>query len=88
MEETENERYLTSEVFSDVYHLFAFLYGWEYFEGSVDDLQAHLHDYFKGDLRCTPPTEDTLMQHVLRAFKQITISKSAHLFQQNIPDST
>ena len=47
----------------------------------LKDQQAHLYDYFKGDLRCMPPTEDTLMQHVLRAFKQINISKSAHLFQ-------
>ena len=55
-------------------------------DGSADDLQAHLYDHFKGDLRCLPHTEDTLMQHVLRAFIQIITSKSAHLSPQNIPD--
>ena len=76
MGETENERYLTGEMFNHVCRLFAILCGWGYFEGSADDLWAHLYDYFKGDLRCMPPTEDTLMQRVLRAFKQ---SPSANL---------
>ena len=85
--ETENERYLTGEMFNYVCRLFAILCGWGYFEGSADDIWAHLYDYFKGDLRCMPPTEDTLMQRALRAFKQITIGKSDILFQQNIPDN-
>ena len=78
MGEPEKERYLTGEMFNAVCRLFAILYVREYFEGSADDLHAHLYDL--------PPTEDALMQHVLRAFVQIIISKSSHLFQQNIPD--
>ena len=39
-------------------------------------------------MRCMPYTEDTLMQHNLRAFQQITIRKYVHIFHQNIPDST
>ena len=41
---------------------------------------------------CLQPTEDTLMQHVLRAFIQIIVSNFAHLSQQisqtqhNMPD--
>ena len=51
-------------------------------------LSTHLYDHFKGDLRCLPPTEDALIQHVLRASIQITITKSAHLYQHNILDPT
>ena len=82
MGKTDNERHLTGEIFIDVCRLSDILYGYEYFEGSADDIWAHLYEYFKGALRCMPP-DDTLMQHVLRAFKQFkqsTISKSAHLF--------
>ena len=84
----ENERYLTEEMFSAVCRLVAFLYGREDFEGSADELRAHLYGHFRGDLCCLPPTEDALRQHVLRAFKQVIISKSAHLSDQNIPDPT
>ena len=49
---------------------------------------AHLYDHFKDDLRSLPHTEGTLTQHVLKAFIQIIISKSAHLSQQHIPDPT
>ena len=88
MGEPEIERYLTEEMFSAVCRLIAFLYGREDFEGSADELRAHLYGHFRGDLRCLPPTEDALRQHVLRAFIQDIISKSVHLSDQNIPDPT
>ena len=78
MGEPEKEKYLTGEMFNAVCRLFAILYVREDFEGSADDLQAYLYDM--------SPAENALMQHVLRAFVQIIIGKSAHLFQQNIPD--
>ena len=68
--------------------LFSILYSRENFEGTADELRAHLYGHFKGDLRCLPPTEDALKQHVLRALSQILISKSAHLSQPDIPDPT
>ena len=55
--EPENERYLTSKKFSAVCRLFVILYGKEDFEGSAEDLLAHLYDHLKGDLRCLPPTK-------------------------------
>ena len=67
---------------------FAFLCGRENFEGSADDPWAQLYDHFIIELHCMSPTEDALMQHVLRAFRQIVISMSAHLFQQTIPEPT
>ena len=47
---------------------------------------AHLYDHFKDDLRSLPHMEGALVQHVLKAFIQIIISKSADLSQQHIPD--
>lgn len=88
MGESENERVLTEEMFRVVCHLFSILYGREDFEGTADELRAHLYGHFKGDLRCLPPTEDALKQHALRALIQIIISKSAHLSEPEIPDPT
>ena len=48
---SENEIYLTGEMFSDACHLFAILYERENLERSADDLQAQLYDHFKGELR-------------------------------------
>ena len=42
MGEPENERYFTGEMLSDVCRLFAIPYGRENFEGSADDIWAHL----------------------------------------------
>ena len=68
--------------------LFVILYGSEDFAGSADDLQTHLYDHFKDDLRSLPHTESALVQHVPKAFIQININKSAHLSKQHIPDPT
>ena len=48
--------------------LFVILYGSEDFAGSADDLQTHLYDHFKDDLRSLPHTEGALVQHALKAF--------------------
>ena len=85
---TENERIPTEETFKAARNLFAILYGRENFKGTVDMLRAHLYGNFKEDLRCLPPTEDALKQHVLGALIQIIVCKSAHLSQPNIPDPT
>ena len=42
---------------------------------------AHLYDHFKGDLRCLPPTEDALMQHVLGHHQQVCSSIPAKYYR-------
>ena len=86
--EPGNEIALTDEAFSVSCQLFAILYGGQNFEGTADELRAHLYGHFKVDLRCLPPTEDALRQHVLIALIQIIISKSANLSPPDIPDPT
>ena len=86
--ESENESNHTDAIFCAVCRKFVIVYGRKDFKGSVDDLQAVLYDHFKVYLRIQPPTEDTLIQHVLRAFMQIIITKSSSQSQHNIPDQT
>ena len=58
------------------------------YEGSLDMLRAHLFATTSNDLRYLPPTEDAFKQHVLRAFMQISISKSSHLSNPSYPNPT
>ena len=69
--------------------VFAALYGKRGHECSLNTLRQHMSASSKSDLRMLPPTDDAQFNlHLLRAFYQLALYKTAHLSNPALSPAT
>ena len=69
--------------------VFAALYGKRGHECSLNTLRQHMSACSKSDLRMLPPTDDAQFNlHLLRAFYQLALYKTAYLSNPALPPTT